>query len=51
MEAIEEGQEMDRHSVRDQAASEFETGQIVDSIITAVNKVRLGGGITTVSSV
>ena len=43
MEAIEQAQSMDRHSVRDRAAEDFETSRIVDSIITAVNKSRLGG--------
>ena len=38
MEAIEEAQSMDRHSVRDRAASEFDSERIVDSIIIAVNK-------------
>jgi len=37
MEAIEQAQALDRHSVRDRAASEFDTRKIVDSIITAVN--------------
>ena len=38
MEAIEQAQAMDRHSVRDRAAEQFDAGRIVDSIITAVNK-------------
>ena len=37
MEAIEHAQSMDRHSVRDRAAEEFDTDRIVDSIINAVN--------------
>lgn len=28
---------MDRHSVRGRAAQQFDTGRMVDSIITAVN--------------
>ena len=51
IEAIEQAIAMDRHSVRDRVASEFDTDRIVDSIITAVNKARLGGGIATVASV
>ena len=42
MEAIEEAQCLDRHSVRMRAAREFDTERIVDSIITAVTKARLG---------
>ena len=45
MEAIEHAQSLDRHSVRERAVSEFDSDRIVDSIITAVNKARLGGGI------
>ena len=51
MEAIEQAQAMDRHSVRDWAAEEFDTDGIVDSIITAVDMARLGGGIATAASV
>ena len=51
MEAIEQAQSMDRHSVRDRAAEEFDTDRIVDSIITAVNTARLAGGIETAASV
>ena len=51
MEAIEQAQAMDRHSVRDRAAEQFDTDRIVDSIITAVNTARLGGGIETAASV
>jgi hypothetical protein len=43
IEAIEQAQSMDCHSVRDRAAEEFDTDPIVDSIITAVNKARLAG--------
>ena len=43
MEAIEQAQSMDRHSVRERAAKEFGTDRILGSIITAVNKARLGG--------
>lgn len=42
MEAIEKAQSMDRHSVRDRAASEFDTERIVDSI----NGSLLGGNAT-----
>lgn len=42
MEAIKQAQAMDRHSVRDRAAEDFDTERIVDSIITAVTKARLG---------
>jgi len=42
---------MDRDSVRDQAAAEFDTDRNVDSIITAVNKARLGGGIERAANV
>ena len=51
MEAIEQAQAMDRHSVRERAAEEFEAERIVDSIITAVNTVRLAGGIEKAASV
>ena len=51
MEAIEQAQSMDRHSVRERAAEQFDTDRIVDSIITAVNKARLGGGLATAASV
>lgn len=51
MEAIEGAHAMDRHSVRARAAEEFETERIVDSIITAVNKARLGGGIERAANV
>ena len=51
MAAIEQAQAMDRHSVRDQAADQFDTDRIVDSVITAVNKARLGAGIVTAASV
>ena len=51
MESVEQAQAMERHSVRDLAAEQFDTDRIVDSIITAVNKARLGGGIATAASV
>jgi hypothetical protein len=51
MEAIEEVQSLDRHGVRDRAAEEFDTERIVDSIITAVNMARLGGGIERAANV
>jgi len=50
MEAIGQAQAMDRHRVRDRAVEEFDTDRIVDSIITPVNTVRLGGGIATAAS-
>jgi hypothetical protein len=43
MEAIEQAQAMDRHSVRDWAAEEFDTDRVVDGIITAVDNFRLTG--------
>jgi hypothetical protein len=43
MEAVEQAQAMDRHSVRERAAEQFDTDRTVDSIITAVNKARLAG--------
>ena len=51
MEAIEQASAMDRHSVRERAASEFDTDRIVDIIITAVNKACLGGGIAPATNV
>jgi hypothetical protein len=51
MEAIEKAQTMDRHSVWDRAAEEFDTDRIVDSIIAAVDKARLGGGIERAANV
>ena len=51
MEAIEQAQAMDRHSVRDRVALEFDSDRMVDSVITALNMVRLGGGIETAASV
>ena len=36
MEAIAQAQSMDRHGVRDRAAREFDTDQIVDSVITGL---------------
>lgn len=51
MEAIKKAQSIDRHSVRERAAREFDTDGIMDSIITAVDKARLGGGIKTAASV
>ena len=51
MAAIEQAQALDRHSVRERAAREFDTDRIVDSIITVVNNARLGGGIATAASV
>jgi len=40
MEAIEQAQLLDRHSVRDRAARQFDSDRIVDSLITAVNRAR-----------
>ena len=51
MEAIEQAQAMDRHSVRERAAEQFDTDRIVDSSITAVNKARLAGSIEKAASV
>ena len=51
LEAIEQAQAMDRHSVRGRAAEEFDTDRILDSVITAVNTVRLAGGIERAASV
>ncbi len=51
MAAIEQAQLLDRHSVRERAASEFDTDRIVDSIITAVDTVRLARGIESAASV
>jgi hypothetical protein len=50
MDAIEEAQALDRDSVRDQAL-EFDTNRIVDRVITAVDKARLGGGVEKAASV
>ena len=35
-EAIEQAQSMDRHSVREWAAREFDTDQIVDGVVQAL---------------
>ena len=43
--AIEQAQSMDRNSLRERAAQQFDSDRIMDSIITAVNKARLAGGI------
>ena len=51
IEAIDQAQSIDRHSVRKRAAEEFGSDRIVDSIITAVNMARLEGGIATATSV
>ena len=51
LEAIHHAQSMDRHSVRDRADRQFDTDRIVDSIITAVDMARLGGGIAAAASV
>jgi hypothetical protein len=42
---------MDRHSVWERAAEEFDTDRIVDSTISDVNKARLGGGVATATGV
>ena len=44
MEAIEEARSMDRHRVRDRAASEFDTDRIMDAVITYLHTSRLSGG-------
>jgi hypothetical protein len=41
IEAIEQAQALDRHSVREHAAEQFDTDRIVGSIITAVDMARL----------
>jgi hypothetical protein len=51
IEAFEQAQSTDRQCVRERAAEEFDTDRIVDSIITAVNKASLAGGIATAASV
>jgi hypothetical protein len=51
MEAIEQAQSMDRHSVRDRAAQQIDCDRIVDSIITAVKTVQLRGDIATAAIV
>jgi hypothetical protein len=43
MEAIEQAQALDRHSVGHWAGEDFDTDRIVDSIVTAVDRLRLGG--------
>lgn len=47
----EQAQAMNRHSVRERAAEQFDSDRIGDSSITAANKARLGGGIATAASV
>lgn len=51
MDSIKKAQWMDRHRVRERPASEFDSDRIVDSIITAVDKARLGGGIERAANV
>jgi len=51
MDAVEQAQELDRHSVRDRAAEQFDNDRAVDSVIAAVDTVRLAGGIATAASV
>lgn len=41
MEAIEEAQSMDRHSVRERAARQFDTDRIVESVITSLHSIRM----------
>ena len=41
----------DRHSVRERAAEKFDTDRIVDSMITAVDMARLGGGVESAANV
>lgn len=51
MEALEPSQSLDRHSVWDRACEKCATDRIVESVITAVNKAGLGGGIAAAGSV
>jgi hypothetical protein len=41
MEAIEQAQALDRHSVRERAAEEFDSDQIVAAVITGLHSLRL----------
>ena len=50
MEAIEQAQSMDRHSVRDRAAEQFDTARIADSVIESLHTARLAGGIQTAAA-
>lgn len=51
MGASDQALSLDRHSVRDPAAEQFDTDRIVDSIINAVNSVGLGVGIERAANV
>jgi hypothetical protein len=51
MESIKQARALDRHGVRGLSVVEFDTDRIVDSIIAAMNTVRLGGGIAMAASV
>jgi hypothetical protein len=51
MEAIEQAQAMDRHSVWDRAAEQFDTDQIVDSVISYLDASRLGARIEAAGSI
>jgi hypothetical protein len=44
MEAIEQAHSLDRHSVRDRAAEEFDSDRIVDSVITALPAIHCISG-------
>ncbi len=41
MKAIEQAQSMERHSVRDRAAEEFDSDRIVDAVTTTLDTPRL----------
>jgi hypothetical protein len=40
MEAIEQAQAMDRHSVRDRAAKDFDSARIVDLLLDDLEQLR-----------
>jgi hypothetical protein len=50
MEAVEQAQSLDRHSVRNRATEEFDSERIVDRITTAVDTDRLVVAIVTAAS-
>jgi hypothetical protein len=41
MEALEQAQTLNRYSVRDRAAEQFDSERILDSVITTVNQAHL----------
>jgi hypothetical protein len=51
MEAIEQAQAMDRHSVRERAAERFATHRIIDDLVSTLNTARFVGSIQTAVSV